>query len=155
VATEKQYQHFKSIFDAETARQGDLEDRAKSYLSLITFYSAFIAFVVQNERPDTLTFKTIFLLIVASMGLAFLLSLLSIRVTKYEIPSDPKEIINNYKTSPPSDDDFFDDRIIDYVVASQRNAAINDRKARLLIWAGYCVLVGISLHALYIFLRFA
>ena len=51
MATEKQYAFFKALYDEEVARQASLADRAKTYLSLITFYSAFILFAVEKLRP--------------------------------------------------------------------------------------------------------
>lgn len=78
MATQQQFSYFKSIYDEENARQTSLQDRAKYYLSLVTFYSAFILFVAQNLKPDTLTFKLVFVTMIVSMLAAFLLSLWSI-----------------------------------------------------------------------------
>jgi hypothetical protein len=153
MATQQQFSYFKSIYDEENARQTSLQDRAKNYLSLITFYSAFILFVVQNLKPDTLTFKLVFVTMIASMLAAFLLSLWSIQVSQYEVPSDPAEIIHHFGKAPQEDSDFFDARLVDYTAAYTHNSKVNDRKAFQLTLAGYLVLAGIFMHAIYILLK--
>ena len=90
---------------------------AKTYLSLVTLYSAFVFFVAEKLRPDTVVSTLIFFATVAAMALSFLLSLWSAKVSEYEAPSDPQEIIEKFGDSPPTDEDFFDDRIIDFAVA--------------------------------------
>jgi hypothetical protein len=152
MATEKQYAFFKGLYDEEAARQASLADRAKTYLSLITFYSAFILFVVEKLRPQTLCLKSIFAAMIASMLGGFLLALSSIGVSDYEAINDPRDIIAGFGDTPPEDEDFFDDRIIDFTVAYERNSAVNDTKATKLTWAGHLLLLGIFLHASYIFL---
>ena len=153
MATEKQYLFFKSVYDEETARQASLQDRAKYYLSIITFYSAFILFVAEKLKPTNITLKVVFVAAVGSMLVAFLYSLWSIKISNYEAPSDPNEIIDGFQTAPPTDEDFFDDRIIDYAVAYERNSAVNDSKANQLSVAGYWMLVGLTAHALYFTVR--
>jgi hypothetical protein len=153
MATQAQFSYFKSIYDEENARQTSLQDRAKYYLSLITFYSAFILFVAQNAKPDTLILKVLFVLIIVLMLVAFLLSLLSIRVSKYEVASDPAEIIHDFGEAPQDDSDFFDRRIADFTVAYERNSKVNDGKALMLAFAGYMLLAGILLHAVFILLK--
>jgi hypothetical protein len=153
MATEKQYLFFKGLYDEENARQTSLADRAKVYLSLVTFYSAFVLFAAEKLKPDTTALKIIFVGTVGSTLAAFLLSLWSIRVSEYEALNDPQEIITGFGTSPPEDEDFFDDRIVDFAVAYQRNSIVNDRKAVKLSWAGFLLLAGIFLHACYFFVK--
>ncbi len=153
MATQQQFSYFKSIYDEENARQTSLQDRAKYYLSLVTFYSAFILFVAQNLKPDTLTFKLVFVTMIVSMLAAFLLSLWSIQISQYQVPSDPKELIHHLGKAPQQDDDFFDARLADYAVAYTHNSKVNDRKALHLIWAGYLIFAGLFLHAVYILLK--
>jgi len=153
MATEKKYLFFKGMYDEESARQLLLADRAKLYLSLMTFYSAFVLFAAEKLRPDTVTLKVIFVATVGSTLSAFLLSLWSIRVSVYEGVVNPQEIVAAFGTSPPDDEDFFAHRIVDFAVACQRNSAVNDRKARQLTYAGFLLLAGIFLHACYFFAK--
>ena len=153
MVTQNQFAYFKGLYDEENARQSALQDRAKYYLSLITFYSAFILFAAQNAKPDTVVLQVLFVLIIVPMLVAFLLSLLSIRVAKYEVASDPEQMIHHFGHAPPDDSTFFKQRIADLAVAYGRNSDVNDGKARLLSYAGYLLLAGILLHAIYILLK--
>jgi hypothetical protein len=150
MATEKQFQYFKSLYDEENAREEWLAQLAKTYLSLVTLYSAFVFFVAEARYrcKHTDLFAT-----VAAMALSFLLSLWSAKVSEYEAPSDPQEIIEEFGDSPPTDEDFFDERIIDFAVAYTRNSEVNDRKANQLTVAGYAILAGIVLQATYMAIR--
>jgi len=154
MATEKQYQYFKSIYDEETAREEWLGQLAKTYLSLITLYSAFVFFVAEKLKPDSTLSKLVFCATVVAMVVSFLFSLWSSKVSEYEALNDPQEIIKKFGDSPPTDEDFFDDRIIDFAVAYQRNSEVNDRKADQLVVAGYAILAGIVLQAVYMLIKF-
>jgi hypothetical protein len=87
------------------------------------------------------------------MLVAFLLSLLSIRVSKYEVASDPEQIIHHFGKTEQADGDFFNERIADYTIAYEHNSKVNDSKAHQLAFAGYLLLAGILLHAVYILLK--
>ena len=151
MATEKQYLFFKSLYDEERARQTSLQDRAKTYLTLVTFYSAFVLFVVEKLTPINICTMLVFLAAMASMGIAFLLCILALNVSEYEGLNDPEQILNEEfkNNATPTDDDFFESRIADYAVAYTRNSAVNDSKANLVSYAGYLLLAGIVLHAAY------
>ena len=153
MASEKQYLFFKGMYDEESARQALLADRAKTYLSLITFYSAFMLFVAEKLPPKTALQHTTLALTIASILGGFLCSLWSIRVSRYESINDPKQILIGFGTSPPDDERFFASRIVDFTAAYTRNVLVNDRKASMLTWAGYLLLAGMFLHACYFFLR--
>lgn len=152
MATEKQYQFFQSLCAEEAEREKLLWDRAKTNLSLTTLYSAFIIFVVEKLRPSTLATEIIFIAAVVFMLSAFLLSLWAVKVSTYEAAAEPRSIFASFREEPPTDEDFFDDRIVDFAVAYERNAKVNNRKARWLTIAGYCLLLGIGLHACYFIL---
>lgn len=151
MSTIEQYRFFKSVYDEETARRAVLQERAKTYLSLATLYSAFILFVAKELQPDTPLLKIIFAAAVCGMLAAFLFALWSIKVTEIEGLIDPEKTAE--KLDSMSEEEFFDDRIADFAVASHRNARINDHKADQQIWAGYCILVGIFLHGCYFLVK--
>ena len=155
MATENQLAFFKSLYDEETAREKQLQDYAKHNLSLSTFYSAFIIFVVEKLRPDSMLSKSVFITAVAFMLAPFLWSLRAIKISTYEAIAEPRHIINEFGDTPPTDEEFFDDRIADYTVAYERNSKVNDGKAFRLSIAGYCLALGICLHACYFILRTA
>ena len=78
---------------------------------------------------------------------AFLISLWATKVTDYEAVNDPRDVLEEFGDAPVSDEEFFDSRIAEYVVAWERNSAVNDRKASRLKVAGYALLLGITLQA--------
>jgi len=154
VATEKQYAFFKSLYDEEGERAKILAEHAKNNLGLATLYSAFILFVVEKQVADIAWWaKLLFCSAVLFMLGAFLLSLMATQIAAYQIPNEPTDIIERLGNNPPSDDDFFDDRIIDYALACETNSSVNDRKADMLLYARYALLGGIALHASYFVAR--
>jgi hypothetical protein len=56
--------------------------------------------------------------------------------------SDGVEIIESLGEELPIDEEFFDDRIADYAVASSRNRAVNTDIATILAWAGWLLFAG-------------
>lgn len=153
MASEKQYQFFKSLYDEETARERQLHDQARNHLSLATLYSAFVLFVVDRLKPAALPEKLLFIFAIVCMLAAFVISLWATKVSDYEAVNDPRRVLDEFGNAPVSDEEFFDSRIADYVVAWERNSAVNDRKASRLKVAGYALLLGIMLQACYLALR--
>ena len=78
-----------------------------------------------------------------------LLSILVLNVSDYHVPNEPLRIIEKLGESPhpPSDEEFFDERIADYTFACGHNTRVNDYKASMLRVAVYCLLLGVALHA--------
>jgi hypothetical protein len=156
MATEKQYAFFQSLYLEESERASVLADHAKNNLGLATFYSAFILFVVEKPGPTVTSYsKWIFIAAVVCMLGAFLLSLWATQISVYEAITEPADVLAAYEDSPPTDEDFFDDRIADYTVAYEKNSLVNDRKANELLVARYFLLAGIALHATYFIVRFS
>jgi hypothetical protein len=112
-----------------------------------------VVFIVEKAGPESAVQKTVFVMTIICMLAAFLLSLWAANISTYEGVADPKTVIHQFGDTPMKDEQFFDNRIADYTVAHARNAKINDRKAVYLAMAGYALLIGISLHALYFILR--
>jgi hypothetical protein len=153
VATEKQFEFFKSLYAEETAREGQLQEHAKAYLSLATLYSAFVLFVVDKLKPDSIANRSVFIAAIACMLGSFLLSLFATKVSNYEAVNEPQDIIEQFGDAPMSDEEFFDLRIADYAVACERNSQVNDKKAFQLVVAAYLLLAGIALQACYLIIR--
>ena len=153
-ATEKQYEFFKSLYDDENERTKILAEHAKNNLGLATVYSAFIIFVMDKQTDHlTVVGKSLFVGAIIFMLAAFLLSLLATQISAFEAPTVPSDIFESYGDDPPTDEDFFDDRIVDYSVACERNSSVNDGKANLLLFARYLLLAGIAAHAAYFVVR--
>ncbi|WP_316219399.1 hypothetical protein [Bradyrhizobium sp. SZCCHNR2026] len=150
MATLKQYEFFKGLYDEQTERTHELREQGKTYISLSTLYSAFVTFVVERVRPETILDKSLFVLTVASMVAAFFASLWAIKVSNFEAITFPQDVVEEMGDSAVKDAAFFDKRIGDYAVACERNSKVNDLKARQVQVAGVLLLLGILLHALYV-----
>jgi hypothetical protein len=149
MATEQQFLFFKSMHDAESSRSKVLQEHSKNNLSLVTLYSAFILFVADKLKPVSTLTKAIFIATIACMLAAFLLSLWATKISIYEAVARPRSILEGFGDTPPTNEEFFDDRIVDYIVAYERNLRVNDGKAYFLEIARYMLLVGILLQACY------
>jgi hypothetical protein len=77
----------------------------------------------------------------------FLATIWGRRIAAYEALNDPDDIIDQFGSAPLSDEEFFDNRIADYAVATERNRLVNDKKAKWLQYATYCLGLGILMHA--------
>ena len=163
MATERQCDFYKLLYDEENARLEKLRTQAKHYLSLATLYSAFVVFFVDKVLPaieaehkqpsSVLAMKIIFIATICAMGSSFLCSLLVIQVSTFEALTSPRDIIKQIKDREVTDKEFFNSRIADITVAFDRNSAVIDRKANVLQCAGYALLVGILLHATFFIIR--
>jgi hypothetical protein len=149
VATKEQVEFFKSLYDGETRRLNDLREIGKTNLSLATFYSAFLVFVVEKLRPDSLVTRALFIGAVTCLLLSFLMSLWAMQIAVFEGVTDPKKVAQGFDPVAPENSEFFLARIGDYAIASERNAKTNEKKASRLAIARYFLLAGISLHACY------
>jgi len=149
VATKTQYDCFKTVYDEETTRYAQLENRSKLYLTIITFYLGAIAFKVDAVLKFVSQFK-VPISIYAAMAVvllgALLLTVLATRIRAYEGIYDPEDVIESFGQSAPLDDEFLDDRIIDLAVAAQRNAEQNNTVARVLQWASYLLAGAVLLQ---------
>lgn len=153
MATKQQYEVFKFIFEQEKARESQLLERSKLYLSLVTFYSAFLLFVGKDLIPHNRLHWSLFALSTIFLLVAFLLSLYSAAVQKYQAVKNPKKILERLGDAPPTDDDFLDDRIVDLADAWTWNSSVNEGKAKILHWAGFALLSGMAAHAAYFLVR--
>jgi hypothetical protein len=153
MASKNQFDVFKSLYEEDIDRSSTLGDHAKTNLSLATFYSAFILFGIGSSKPEDILGSSIIGLAIIFMFFSFLFSLFATQITRYEAASNPKKILEAFGDKPPLDDDFFDDRIIDFTYAYGVNSRINDRKATQLWLARYFLLTGITFHLSFFVIR--
>ncbi|MDX2044952.1 MAG: hypothetical protein SF097_27320 [Acidobacteriota bacterium] len=157
MATEAQYQFFKGLYDAEQARYRELIDRGKLFLSIITIYLGLLSVAADKTIPkldSSLFAKSAYVVSVMFIIIAMALVVLAVGIFKYEYPSDPQRIIESFKDVPPTDDDFRDERIIDFTVATKRNFSQNEMRARLLRLSSFMLLLGALGQAIF-FIRIA
>jgi len=149
LATKDQFEFFRALYDEEERRYEQLEGRAKLYLSIITaLLAAFVlkADEVKRSGEKLLVPWPLMLVEALLLAAALLLVILGSLIRTYEGVADPEQIIDPYGQKPPSDAVFFDLRIADFAVATNRNSNVNDRTARYLSAAG--VLLALAMLTL-------
>lgn len=138
MASKDQYEFFKFLYEREERRYEHLEARARLYLAVITIFLAALLFKADEVRTSAGRFGITWNAVVIEASLliaALLLVVLGAMIRTYEGVANGSTLIEGFEATPPSDQDFFDDRIVDFAAATERNGKVNDR-------AAYCL--GIS-----------
>ncbi len=149
MATEIQYNVFRSLYVEEAERYTNLASRAQIYFSIISLYLGAIAFKFEDVEKFIKEFKVpapLFLSLGGVLVLSLLATIASVAIRNYEGASDPLEIINEFGDVAPSDADFLDDRLVDLAVATNRNSIQNNRTAMLLQMSVALLFLGAVLH---------
>jgi hypothetical protein len=151
MASEFQYKVFREIYEEEAKRYSDLDSRAKLYLTIATFYLGALVFRYSDLKAFNDVLKIPFLayiLIIAPMLLALLCVIVAVRIRKFEGLFNPEQVLEDLGSTPPKDEDFRDDRIVDLAVATNRNKRQNDRIANYLALASIMIGVAVGSHVL-------
>lgn len=150
MATEKQFEHFKYIYTQEEDRYKELISRANIYMAIVTFYLGFFAtnFLPPSFPIATLDIVKLSLLLLGFLVFitAFVFIIMSINIFRHEVLADPKSIIESYGETVPKDEDFFDDRIIEFAASTIKNRNINNNRAIKLKHSAVLMLIGVILH---------
>lgn len=156
MATEIQYEIFKTAFDFEFVRYSQLNTRAKVLLSLETFVLAtlilkidsLLTVIARNPLPIVLFLMTALLLFASLVTTA-----LSLKIESFEGIFNPMDVITNFGDEPPSNAEFLDDRIAEIAVATEYNSEMNDRRANRVRLASVFLLCGLA--STFFFLAFS
>ena len=135
MATKEQHDFFLYLYEEEERRYGQLESRAKLYISIVALFLASLIFKVEEVQQSVAHLGAPWWLVVVEgilLATALVFIVFGVFIRTYEGLTDPEDVVNNFGDEPPSNEEFFDDRIADYAVATTRNAAMNDRAARFL-----------------------
>jgi hypothetical protein len=97
MATGEQLDFFRSVYENEAKRTSDLRELAKNNLALATVYSAFIVFVIDKLRPDSVPSKAMFVGALCFTLFSFLLSLWAGQIATFEEPSDPRSMVDELR----------------------------------------------------------
>lgn len=153
MATEKQFEHFKYIYTQEEERYKELISRANIYMAIVTFYLGFFAtnFLPTTKPSFSIEMFEIIKLSLLLLGFlvfitAFVFIIMSINIYRHEVLADPKVIIDNYGETAPKDEDFFDDRVIEFAASTIKNRNINNNRAIKLKYSAVLMLIGVILH---------
>ncbi|RWI57032.1 MAG: hypothetical protein EOR16_15610 [Mesorhizobium sp.] len=150
MATEAQYAFFRFLYEEENAREDTINQYSKTLLSLTTLYSGFVIFVVEKMTMMTLPMKIMFVATVASMLTGLVVTVWGSRLADFEGVNDPEKVVDQYDDAEDMpDEQFFDKRIADFAIATNRNSRVNDRRAKALLIASYCLVAGILCHAIF------
>jgi hypothetical protein len=148
MATKEQYEFFRSLYDEEERTYEQLEGRAKLYLTIVSLFLAGLLLKADETRKSAAAIGLPWWVLGATtILLAGTLALLvvAMRIRTYEGASDPEEIVKGFGEKPPKDEVFFDDRIADYVVATNRNTKVNNSTAMTLQYASYSLAAAMLL----------
>lgn len=157
MATKEQYDFFKSQYDEENTRNNELTKRAEIYLSIISLFLTAVLFKVKDIFDSIKDVPTEILTILLVLGLisfsiALLLIVSSLKIRDYEGVLDIGKFIKKNDKETQENEDFFEDRVADYIVSVKRNEVINNQKAALLIKSRIYLLIGFLLTITFIIL---
>ena len=151
---EQKYETLKYVYELEETRYSELIGRGKIFVSIITIYLGFFS-TSYGDLADPVRKCDTLLLIAGGAVIAFvsslLLSVLSLGIFKYEGLCDLKKEIEEKGLESMEEDDFFGNRLADLAVSFDRNSDQNDKRAKLLSWASYLIIVGIIFHMVLLF----
>ena len=146
MATEIQYEVFKGIYDIEGEHYKDIQNSCKIYISICSFFLGGLAFKLHDVFTASCTAaKVAFILSVISFSFAFFFILLAAWAYSYQALCRPSEYIQKLGATPPSDEEFLDDRVVDIAYAWDVNSAINNRKGRFLQVSSIGMFIGVLL----------
>jgi hypothetical protein len=146
--SKEQYEFFHGLYEAEERTYEQLENRAKVYLGVITAFVATLLFKANEVAGSARTLGVpwwIVLVEAVILSLALALVLFALRVRGYEAVADGESLLKSFQGDGPTDEEFFEDRMVDYAVASSRNLAENNRTGRVLAWASWLMVSGMVL----------
>jgi hypothetical protein len=99
MATEKQYQFFKALYDEENRRHAELADRAKMYIGVITLYVGAISFKIEDiakfARQENVPIW-LFLFVGAIFVGALLFSVWAVFIRDYEGITDAEALVEQF-----------------------------------------------------------
>ena len=143
--TKEQYEFFSGLYEDAERTYGQLEARGNLYLGIIAGFLATVLLKADGavSSANSLGVPWWAVLVEALLFAGSLLFvLLALRIRSYEAVNDPQKIVDGWKGDGPSNEEFYEDRIADYVVAASRNAEINNQKATMLSVAGWLLVVA-------------
>jgi len=159
MASKDQYEFFRRLYEEEERTSLQLEGRAKVYLGIISAFLVTFFLKTDDAINSASKLKIPFPLLLVealffSAALAFVL--FALRIREFEAVNDGVRIIEEATNDGPTDEQFFEDRIVDYAFASSRNRQINNEtssalaRAAWLLIAGMIFLVVIAILALWV-----
>lgn len=157
MATQPEYEMYRSFFTLEEERSKSLMETAKVYLTLITLFFGYLGYKIGDSQFDAFMRLKYgyFPWGLALYGLVFLLILIALTMTvislfmhDYERVTDPQRFFEKMIQSDATIDERYDLIITNTNGATEVNREQNNRKARNLKMASWSLLVGFVVYGL-------
>jgi hypothetical protein len=151
MATKAQFDFFNGMYAEQTDRRKNIQDRAKFYFTIVSFYFGVILFKIPDVADPSKLSKTERWFSIASavfLSASLIFTLLATRVRSFEIPCDPEKVLESYGDKLPEEAEFLEDRIVDLVVAINRNRKENAKSAKQISLAGWLMFAAIGIQLL-------
>jgi hypothetical protein len=133
--TKEQYEFYRSLYDEEERTSVQLEGRSKVYLGVVSGILAAILFKADEARKtaDLLHVPWVLLLLEAlSMTIALIVVFMALRFRDYQAVSDGLELIERDRDDWPTNEEFYEARIVDYAEASTETEGSIDKRLSFL-----------------------
>jgi len=142
MTSKSQYEYFEARYAEELERVRDLQKKSQVYLSIISIISSIIFVKIYNYNDLNLQdciSKILICLFIADLLFILVYLIKSIRVQEYCAVFNPNNYLDEVPGDQPSynDDDFYDNRVADFIYAISENQKINSKKAHSLKIAEY------------------
>jgi hypothetical protein len=163
MATKDQYDFFKEQYLDEEKRYDDLTKRGEIYFSLLSILLTGIVFNVKDihdillkgEQVEKISSTLVLIVAFLLFAVGFLFIANSLRIRTFEAVTDLNDYLDKLKDDPPTNEDFFDDRIVDYIEAIGFNEQINTKRANDLAIALKFIMAGFILLIFFLVLIFS
>lgn len=155
MSSKAQYDAFRDIYQDEAARTARINTVAAACLPVPSFFLSALFFnlkvvleVAQQSDCGIFVLCGVWFFFL----FAILCSVLSFFIRTQEGLFDPNTLAEEIEKNQPSDEQFFTERIADFVVATERNDKVNNRKAFWVRLAQICILLGFLFAVLFLWL---
>jgi len=157
MATEAQYEFFKFRYMEGIERYQALIARGQIFLSIVTLYIGVLSFKLSPSGAPVAALtdltspplKWLYCAILVSLLISLLLVILALGIYRYHALVDPVNIIKAYGPTPPTDEDFWDERIVNFAVVTHENIPRNNKRAKLLYLATVFLFLAALQHVLF------
>lgn len=153
MATQQQFEYFKFKYKEEDERNEFLIKRSELYMSLPALIFTGLIFELSDIKcycSGSCLTTILFCSLLVSLVITIVFILLAIRLRDYQQDLDVGEYVEELGNSAPTDEEFFNNRIAMFIVATKNNFAINNAKAANLKKSTYFLMIDFFLMSLFI-----
>ena len=147
MATKAQFDVFKDAYNAEDERHNHLGTRANVYITVVTFFLGALFFridVFLKITSESMEALIALLFTWCCLFVSLLFAFISLQIRDFELPFVPSEAAEELDEDGMTEDEFLDNRVVDFSVVLDRNLEANNRIGTWLELAGYALLIGLT-----------